>query len=132
VTIDDFPIQDLSVFEGCAFSFIGERVYLNSCIWGRCFGYRVCGNYPTSYSKIYLDTLFTIIFGRNNHNHWCHFKTTNVSFKKTPGYRFIVVPNKSYGEKYLTIGGRRIISAHLVGLGLVLGLQSVQKLSDPL
>ena len=77
--------------------------------------YRVCGNYPTPYSKIYLDTFFAITFDRNNHTprSWCHFKATNVSFKKTPRSRCIDVPNKSYGEKYPTIGGR-IISAHPV------------------
>jgi hypothetical protein len=52
---------------------------------------------------------------------WCHFKARNVNFKKTSRSRCIDVPNKSYGAKYPTIGGR-IISAHLVGLGLGLGL----------
>ena len=66
-----------------------------------------------SYSKIYLDTFFAITFDRNNHTprSWCHFKATNVSFKKTPRSRCIDVPNKSYGEKYPTIGGRIISRA---------------------
>jgi hypothetical protein len=44
--------------------------------------YRVCGNLPTPYSKIYLDNFFAITFDRNNHTpgSCCHFEATNESF----------------------------------------------------
>ena len=73
----------------------------NGYRWVQLTLYREFGNYPTPYSKIYLDTFFAITFDRNNHTlrSWCHFKATNVSFKKTPRSRCIEVPNKSYDEK---------------------------------